>query len=106
VRARLLQPFRGENADRISRVVHVVCGRFASLPPRPVTWQERDRGGTLCDTMSNFLMNAFIVLFAVACLATFAFGARKQWKDARIISAVVAVLSFLSALITAQVSAK
>jgi len=45
----------------------------------------------------------FIFVFAFACLATFLFGARKQWTRARLISAAVAVLSFLMALLSVPV---
>jgi VIT1/CCC1 family predicted Fe2+/Mn2+ transporter len=48
----------------------------------------------------------FTFLFALACLATFvfgAFGAKRQWQDARIASAVVAIMSFLMALLTASI---
>lgn len=47
--------------------------------------------------MSTF----FTVLFALACLATFLCGARKPWIRARVVSAVIAVLSFALALVTA-----
>ena len=40
----------------------------------------------------------FTVLFALACLATFALGFEKRWKTARIIAAMTAILSFLLAL--------
>lgn len=50
------------------------------------------------------LITVFTFLFAIACLATFVFGARKQWRNARIVSAVVAIVSFLMALVTASVS--
>ena len=50
------------------------------------------------------LPTAFTVLFAVACLSTFAFGANKGWKNARVISAIVAVLSFILALVTASMT--
>jgi hypothetical protein len=49
----------------------------------------------------------FTFLFAIACLSTFvfgAFGAKRQWQDARIASAVVAILSFFMALVTAQLT--
>jgi hypothetical protein len=39
-----------------------------------------------------------VFIFAGACLATFAFGFREEWKKARVISASVAVLAFLLAL--------
>jgi hypothetical protein len=45
----------------------------------------------------------FVFVFAFACLATFVLGARKQWTRARLASAVIAVLSFLMALLTVSV---
>jgi hypothetical protein len=45
----------------------------------------------------------FVFVFAFACLATFVFGARKQWTRARLVAAVIAVLSFLMALLTVSV---
>lgn len=45
----------------------------------------------------------FTFAFALACLATFAFGVRKQWRGARFISAAIAVLSFLLALLSTSV---
>lgn len=53
------------------------------------------------------LPTIFTFLFALACLATFAFGAfgpRRQWQDARIVSAVVAIMSFIMALVTATLA--
>jgi len=47
-------------------------------------------------------MTAFTVLFALACLTTFAAGAKKEWKTARIVSTVVAILAFFMALVSAQ----
>lgn len=40
----------------------------------------------------------FTIIFALACLATFALGYEKQWKTARIVAAMTAILSFLLAL--------
>jgi hypothetical protein len=48
--------------------------------------------------MRSVLSTVFVWLFAVACLSTFLFGMRKQWKYARIASAVIAILSFALAL--------
>ena len=45
----------------------------------------------------------FTILFAVACFATFILGVRKQWTGARLISAGVAILSFLLALLSVKV---
>lgn len=49
------------------------------------------------------LSTIFVFVFALACLGTFLFGMEKQWKDARIVSAVVAVVSFLMALLLVKV---
>ncbi len=48
------------------------------------------------------LPTIFTFLFAFGCLGVILFGFRKQWKDARLASAVVALLSFLMALVTAS----
>jgi lysylphosphatidylglycerol synthetase-like protein (DUF2156 family) len=48
------------------------------------------------------LPTIFTFLFALAALTTLACGVRKQWKDARLISAIVAILSFIMALFTAS----
>lgn len=47
----------------------------------------------------------FTILFALACLSTFACAYHKQWKNGRIISAIVAVLSFMLALVSASMTA-
>ncbi len=47
------------------------------------------------------MSTAFTILFALAVAATFACGARKQWRGARMTFMVVALLSFLMALATA-----
>ena len=49
------------------------------------------------------LSTIFVFVFAIACFTTFACAARKEWKDARLISAIVAVLSFLMALLFVSV---
>lgn len=46
----------------------------------------------------------FTILFALACLSTFACGYHKPWKNARIASAVVAVVAFILALVTASMT--
>ena len=46
------------------------------------------------------MSTAFVFLFAIACFATFAFGFRKEWRTARIVSAAVAIASFALALFT------
>jgi len=51
------------------------------------------------------LPTIFTILFALACLSTFACGYQKHWKNARIVSAVVAVMSFILALVSASMSA-
>ena len=50
------------------------------------------------------LMTLFTVIFALACLTTIALGIEKSWKRARIISAVVAILAFFLALVSASVN--
>ncbi|MBV8601278.1 MAG: hypothetical protein JO359_06915 [Candidatus Eremiobacteraeota bacterium] len=52
--------------------------------------------------MSNIAATAFTFLFALACIATFAFGFQKSWKEARIVSVVVAIVAFFMALISAS----
>ncbi|MBV8602488.1 MAG: hypothetical protein JO359_13070 [Candidatus Eremiobacteraeota bacterium] len=52
--------------------------------------------------MSNVAATAFTFLFALACMATFALGIRKEWKNARRTAMVVAILSFLMALLSAS----
>lgn len=47
----------------------------------------------------------FTVLFALACLATFACGVREQWKGARLGLALTAIASFILALVSASVTA-
>ncbi|MBV8151254.1 MAG: hypothetical protein JO101_03055 [Candidatus Eremiobacteraeota bacterium] len=47
-------------------------------------------------------MNFFVFLFALACIATLVFGAKKEWRDARIVSAVVAIVAFAMALVSAS----
>ncbi|MEO7038636.1 MAG: hypothetical protein ABI186_01235 [Candidatus Elarobacter sp.] len=66
--------------------------------------------GTFCtkrvcgfQAMGERMATFFTVLFALACLAMFAAGAREQWKGARIGLAVTAVASFILALVTATV---
>lgn len=49
-------------------------------------------------------MTVFTCLFAAACLTTLALGARKGWRNARIVSAVVAIVSFMMALFSASVT--
>ncbi len=48
------------------------------------------------------LSTILIIIFALACLCTFLSGARKEWMSARLISAIVAVVSFLLALLLAH----
>ena len=45
----------------------------------------------------------FTFLFALACLTTIFCGVRKQWRDVRLASAIIAILSFLAALLSAKV---
>ncbi|MBV8367783.1 MAG: hypothetical protein JO036_02450 [Candidatus Eremiobacteraeota bacterium] len=45
----------------------------------------------------------FVFLFAIACVATFAFGFKEQWKTARVVSAAVAIFSFAAALFAVSV---
>ncbi len=49
------------------------------------------------------MSTVFTIVFALACLATFLCGVRKQWTSARLTSAVIAILSFLMALATVKV---
>lgn len=49
------------------------------------------------------LSTTLVVIFAFACLGTFVLGMRKEWKTARILAVVIAILSFALALL---VSAK
>lgn len=49
------------------------------------------------------MATVFTFLFAFACLATFVFGVREQWKTARMTSAVVAIVLFLMALLSVRV---
>jgi len=44
----------------------------------------------------------FTFIFALACFTTFLCALRKEWKDARLASAVIAILSFLIALLSAK----
>lgn len=48
-------------------------------------------------------MTIFTFLFAFACIATLLLGLVKQWQKARVISAVVAIVSFIMALVSASV---
>jgi hypothetical protein len=50
------------------------------------------------------LMTLFTVIFALACLTTFALGFERAWKRARIVSTVVAILAFFLALLSASVN--
>lgn len=43
----------------------------------------------------------FTFLFALACVATFVLGVRKEWRSARLTALIVAVSSFFLALLTA-----
>lgn len=45
------------------------------------------------------LSTILVFIFALACLSTFLCGMNKQWKMPRIISAVVAIVAFLLALL-------
>lgn len=45
----------------------------------------------------------FTFVFALACLATFVCGARKQWKSARLTAVIVAILSFFLALLSTRI---
>jgi len=47
----------------------------------------------------------FTFLFAFACLATFLCGIRKEWAGARLPLAVIAILSFLIALLSVKTTA-
>jgi hypothetical protein len=47
----------------------------------------------------------FTFMFALGCLATFLCGLRKQWADFRLVSAGVAIVSFLLALLSAEMTA-
>jgi len=49
------------------------------------------------------MTTVLVFVFAISCLATFALGARKEWHNGRLISATVAILSFLMALVSASV---
>ncbi|HEY5339899.1 MAG TPA: hypothetical protein VIK27_02640 [Candidatus Aquilonibacter sp.] len=48
------------------------------------------------------LSTVLVVVFALACLGTFLCGARKEWMGGRLISAIIAVVSFLLALLLAH----
>gem|GEM_PF-2169948 len=48
--------------------------------------------------MMSVLSTIFVVIFALSCLCAFLFGIRKQWKNARIASTVIAILAFALAL--------
>jgi hypothetical protein len=48
------------------------------------------------------LSTVLIIVFALACLGTFLCVARKEWKGSRLISAIIAVVSFLLALLLAH----
>jgi hypothetical protein len=47
-------------------------------------------------------MTIFTFLFAFACVTTLLLGLQKQWQRARVISAVVAIVSFIMALVSAS----
>jgi len=47
----------------------------------------------------------FTFLFASACLATFLCGIRKEWAGARLPFALIAILSFLIALLSVKTTA-
>jgi hypothetical protein len=47
----------------------------------------------------------FTFIFALACLAMFLLGMRKQWASARVAAALIAILSFLIALLSAKMTA-
>ncbi len=46
----------------------------------------------------SVLSTILVLVFAFACLGTFLFGIRKEWKTLRILSTVIAILSFALAL--------
>jgi hypothetical protein len=48
------------------------------------------------------MATVFTFVFALACLATFLCGVRKQWSGLRLPFAVTAILSFLMALAVAR----
>jgi hypothetical protein len=47
------------------------------------------------------MATVFTIVFALACLATFLCAVRKEWTGARMTSAVIAIVSFFMALVTA-----
>jgi hypothetical protein len=53
-------------------------------------------------TGARRMATVFTFVFALACLTTFLCGLRERWRAARLASAVVAVLSFLMALVTVR----
>ncbi len=46
----------------------------------------------------SVLSTVLVVIFAFACVGTFALGIRKEWKSLRILSTVIAIVSFALAL--------
>jgi len=64
--------------------------------------RRQNVGGSVESWLMSW-MTIFTFLFAFACIATLLLGLQKQWQRARVISAVVAIVSFIMALVSASV---